>query len=359
MLVAIGIFISQLTALAGQDARIERSLLRFLKKYVSRVKHGLFDNKNVLKEFPMILKPEWLLSITAFVWIPAGQLWADDKPAAKTADAPGQVDKNSATTDTPELKFVRVLKQGKQPQSLQTAVVTYKSDSSEYAGVEVTLIGAVHIAEKAYYEELNKLFKSYDALLYEMVSDPKQRVPSQDERGTSPVSAVQVGMKDMLQLKFQLDEVDYKPANFVHADMSPEEFFESMKKRKEGVLQMLLRSVGSGLAMQGAGKANDLDMLSAMFSENRAQGMKRVLADQFEMMDGQMAALQGEDGRSTLITERNAKAFAVLSREIKAGKKKLGIFYGAGHLEDMHKRLVDDYRMQPVETRWLDAWDLK
>ena len=257
-----------------------------------------------------------------------------------------------------DLKFVRVSKEGKEPLALQTAVVKYKSDSKETEGVEVTLIGAVHIAEKSYYQDLNKLFTEYDALLYEMVSDPKQ-VPVPGERGSSPVSSVQVGMKDMLELTFQLDEVDYKAKNFVHADMSPEEFFDSMNKRKEGVFKMFLRSVGSGLAMQGSGKSNDLDVITAMLSEKRSSGLKRALAEQFEMMDGQMAALQGEDGRSTLITERNAKAFKVLGEQIKAGKKKIGIFYGAGHFKDMHQRLIDDYRMQPVETKWMDAWDLK
>ncbi len=257
------------------------------------------------------------------------------------------------------LKFVRVSKEGKTPQALQTAVVKYKSDSKETEGVEVSLVGAVHIAEKSYYQDLNKLFTEYDALLYEMVSDPHHGVPAPNERGSSPISSVQVGMKDMLELTFQLDEVDYKAKNFVHADMSPDEFFDSMNKRKEGVFKMLLRSVGSGLAMQGAGKSNDLDVLTAMLSKDRSKGLKVALAEQFEMMDGQMAALQGEDGRSTLITERNAKAFKVLGEQIKAGKKKIGIFYGAGHLEDMHQRLLDEYRMQPVETKWLDAWDLK
>ena len=76
-------------------------------------------------------------------------------------------------------------------------------------------------------------------------------------------------------------------------------------------------------------------------------------------LDGQMAALTGKDGKSTLITERNAKAFEVMDRELDAGKKKLGIFYGAGHLKDMHKRLVEEYGMVPAETTWKSAWNLK
>ena len=47
---------------------------------------------------------------------------------------------------------------------LQTAVTRYEKD-----GVTVDLIGAIHIADKAYYDKLNKLFTSYDSLLFEMV----------------------------------------------------------------------------------------------------------------------------------------------------------------------------------------------
>ena len=296
---------------------------------------------------------------------PADVKSADAQATAKAEKPSANSEKAAEKGDTKKfkkekLKFVRVAKdEDKKPLALQTAVVTYKSDSKESEGVEVTLIGAVHIAEKSYYKDLNEQFKKYDALLYEMVMDPSHGVPEANERGSSPVSSVQVGMKDMLELSFQLDEVDYKAKNFVHADMTPEEMFESMNKRKESVFKMLLRSIGSGLAMQGAGKSNDLDVISAILSDDRARGMKRAMADQFEMMDGQMAALQGDDGRSTLITERNAKAFEVLGEQMKSGKKKIGIFYGAGHFDDMHQRLIDDYRMQPVETKWMDAWDLK
>ena len=41
-----------------------------------------------------------------------------------------------------------------------------------------------------------------------------------------------------------------------------------------------------------------------------------------------------------------------------AGKKKLGIFYGAGHLNDMDERLRKDFRLEPVSITWLTAWNL-
>ena len=65
----------------------------------------------------------------------------------------------------------------------------------------------------------------------------------------------------------------------------------------------------------------------------------------------------GPEG-STIITERNKKAFEVLSREIAKGRKKIAVFYGAGHLPDMQRRLEQDYQMQQTGTQWLSAWSL-
>ncbi len=279
------------------------------------------------------------------------------------AEATGEASEdNVAKTSSHEAKsqkieFMRVSENDGKPAALQTAVAKYRRVGEE-SGAEVVLIGAVHIAEATYYSELNQLFRGYDALLYEMVMDPEEGVPQGEERGVSPVSTIQVGMKEALGLTFQLDEIDYKANNFVHADMTPVEFFESMEKRKEGVFQMLLRSMGAGLAQQSSGKSNDIEVMAAMLSGDSI-ALRRAFASQMEMADGQMAALTGKDGKSVLITERNAKAFKVLQEQLDAGKKNIGVFYGAGHLKDMHKRLLEDFGMELVDIQWKDAWNLQ
>lgn len=279
------------------------------------------------------------------------------EPLQNSASPATTSEKANVQTGDESPEFVRLFKDGNKLMALQTAVVTYQNPKSG-EGVSVTLIGAVHIAEAAYYSRLNQLFRNYDALLYEMVFDPEGGLPDPKERGVSPVSTIQVGLKEALGLTFQLDEVDYQAKNFVHADMNPTEFFESMEKRKEGIVQLLARSFGSGLAMQSSGKGGDVNLLAAMFATDRTKALRRAFAEQMEMMDGQMAAITGEDGKSTLITERNDKAMSVLKREIASGKKKIGIFYGAGHFKDMHQKLVNDFGLQPVKTEWMDAWEL-
>lgn len=242
-----------------------------------------------------------------------------------------------------------------QPEALETTVIRYASVSRP--GVTVDLIGAVHVGEREYYAELNKRFQGYDALLYELVA-PKGAVPQAGRGGGSAIGGLQKMMTKALDLQFQLDGVDYTPKNFVHADMSPREFSETMKQRGESFTQMFFRMMGQGFAAQAGERAGggNTKLLLALFSQDHTQ-MKRVMAEQFQEMEATIQVLNGEDG-STIVTERNKKAFTVLRREMDAGKKRLGVFYGAAHLPDMDKRLREQFDFRPVGQQWLQAWRL-
>ncbi len=257
-------------------------------------------------------------------------------------------------------KFVRVRNDDKgRPIALQTAVVRYAKPGAGQDGLYVDLIGAIHVGDKSYYQQLNKDFETYDALLYELVAPQGTRVPKQRGKTTHPVGMMQEGMSGVLELDYQLDQIDYHKDNFVHADMSPTDFSKSMADRGESLWTMIFRMVGYGIAQQNKNpeKAMEARLLAALFDKDRALALKRVMADQFEDLEGSMGALDGADG-STIITERNKVALEVLAQEIKAGKKHLGIFYGAGHLADMEKHLISDFGLRPQSIRWLTAWDL-
>ena len=155
---------------------------------------------------------------------------------------------------------------------------------------------------------------------------------------------LQNGMKDMLELEHQLHQIDYHKDNFVHADMSPEDFSKSMETRGESMWTMVFRMMGQQLAQQNKrpDRAPDTDLFLACSDKNRALSLKRVMAEQFEDLEGAMGAFEGPGG-STLITERNKVALKVLGEQVAAGKKKIGIFYGAGHMPDMEERLTNDF----------------
>ena len=58
-----------------------------------------------------------------------------------------------------------------------------------------------------------------------------------------------------------------------------------------------------------------------------------------------------------MLEGRNEKCLAVLQREMKAGRKDLGIYYGAAHLPHMEKRITEDLGFRKVDHEWLVAWD--
>ena len=289
-------------------------------------------------------------------------------------------------------KFIRMTMNPERPripQSLDTSIIRFVPTDEKLAkaGVTVDLIGAIHIGDQAYFQKLDKSFKQYDALLYEMVAEKDetggapQRWEDRDQPGTGTeevprktsvseeksfeagmtvIGGMQLGAKDMLGLAFQLDGINYNAPNMVHADMSPEEFAQKMKDRGESFFTMFMQLFMQGLAQQRANKqggASDVALLFAFFSSDRELALKRVLAKQFAETDI-LDMLGGEKG-STIITERNLIALDVLSEQLAKGKKRIGIFYGAGHLGDMSRRLVSDFGMKFTGEKWVEAWNLR
>jgi hypothetical protein len=296
-------------------------------------------------------------------------------------------EKSSAKVGTAPTKYMRIVHDSKdRVVGLETAIVAFrpaekgavpflpangarsstpralqKSGQSPQASVQVELVAAVHVADKQYYQELNKRFAGYDVVLYELVAPEGTRIPKggRKEKGGSVLSSVQVGMKNVLELAYQLDEIDYTCKNFVHADLSPDEFLKSMHDRNEGFTEIVARLVALGIAKEASGGGGSgMKLLPAPLDSNPAMALKRAVAEQFEDSEEAMAILDGPSG-STLIGERNKRALEVLKRQLAAGKKKIAIFYGGGHMADMEKHLRADFGLNAEKTDWLRAWDMK
>lgn len=287
----------------------------------------------------------------------------DDPPAAAAAATEARPDAEACPDAEEATKFLRVVRDARQrPTALETAVTRYASPAGQAPAVEVDLIGAVHVGDAAYYRQLNELFQRYEVVLYELVAPPGTRIsPDQPRANQHPVTFVQQMLKNVLNLEFQLDAIDYTRENLVHADMSPAEFAQSMKDRGETFLSLFIRLMMDAMAAQsnagGKRAPSDIELLVALMAKDRALRLKRVMADQFENLESQLSSLNGPQG-STLITERNKKALEVLRQQLDAGKTRVGIFYGAGHLSDMEERLVQDFGLRKVHQQWLTAWQI-
>ena len=258
--------------------------------------------------------------------------------------------------------FMRVKRDAKRKDiAFETSVTRYIHKDQDGNTSFVDLIGVVHIGEKDYYEKLNDIFENYDAVLYELVAPEGTVIPKgggNRGEGFNPVASLQMGMQSVLGLEFQLEHINYEKDNFVHADMSPEEFMQSMKDNDESFTKMIFKAMGQSMAQSGKAQMSNLDLLKVAFAKDKEIKMRQLFAGQMMDMEGGMAIFEGRDG-STIINHRNGKAMEILDREIAKGKKKIAIFYGAGHLPDMQRRLTSDFQMKRGGQYWLEAWKLK
>ena len=277
-------------------------------------------------------------------------------------------------------RYIRISRNDRNLASLlQTSVIRF-ADSRQFPGKVVDLIGAIHLGEAAYYEELNRRFEDYDALLYEAVipekalrqglrpgSQRRGRTLTDDQSwnesrvGLAAISALQVGMKDVLGLEFQLAAVDYRPNNFVHADMTQEEMESSMARRGESFSEMLAREMAKATLQQQQRNAlaMNLDIVLSVLSSDRQYRVRRIAAVEM-VRAGHGDVFADSDGKSTIITERNIKALQVLRRELnRQSNKVLGVFYGAGHFADMEERMVSEFGFERISEDWITAWQLR
>lgn len=270
--------------------------------------------------------------------------------AAPFALAQEAAEKKEAATD-----FIRI-DQDEIAARLQTSVTRYEKN-----GVTVDLVGAVHIADKKYYDALNKALGEYEVLLFEMVGgenmvDGKFPERGEDEEGgnlqTNLLRGMVDGMSRFLQLASQTEEIDYSPKHFVHADLSLKQFQKKQKANGESIFSFALAAAQQA-ENKGVEQPNPARLIAALLTGN-PDGLKLEMMKSLGQGDDQIAALAGNN---VIIGDRNAKCMKVLRKQVKKGGKEIGIFYGAAHFPDMEKRLLEmGYKMGKQE--WMTAWDV-
>ncbi len=275
-------------------------------------------------------------------------------PVVLTADITDPTKSPPAEKGTDFIRFI----EEDTADSLQTGIASYLSPE----GVVIDLVGAVHIADKAYFNELNARFRTYDTVLYELVGRPvEQREElkvADGEKRLQWLGQLQETMRKTLELESQLQCIDYKAANFVHADMSTEGFLNTQKDKQENFLMLWMKAAVAQAATSDNRKTEPglVELLAILSREDSATEMKRLVGQQFDSVEQLMAGIESGNG-TVIIGERNRHALEVLQKQITDGKKHLAIFYGAAHLPDMEQRLLKKgYKLKNLD--WIKAWNL-
>lgn len=263
----------------------------------------------------------------------------------------------AASTET-DTGFVRIQRdEDREPVALQTAITRYVPASGK-GGLEVDLVAVVHVGDRRYYERLNKVLDTYDAVLYELVAPQGTRPPRGGDREiNNPISMLQEAMKVVLRLEHQMAVVDYQQAHFVHADLSLAGIRDAIKKRGEDELTVFFRVVRE--IMEKVGKESEkpqapgVDLLEILLDPSK---LKRTLAEQLAKAGGDIGF--GETFNQSLVVDRNLACLEVLRKQMQAGRKRIAIFYGAAHMPDFDKRLKEDFGLKRTSSQWLNAWKL-
>lgn len=245
---------------------------------------------------------------------------------------------------------------------LEVAIKTFTLPS----GQKVDLVGAVHIADAAYFEDLNQRFRAYDSVLFELVGDPRglqQSTPAESQEiraGSGAIGIIQQVMSNSLHLTFQLNAIDYSATNMVHADMSAAEFERMQAARGESMATMFIRAMQaqSNGALAAADELDTFALIRILLSPDSATEFKKSLAKMFDQMESMSAALEGKNG-SAVLSDRNDVAVKKM-KEVLAGRKQrhIAVFYGGAHMPGIEAALLKDLNASPSGEQWLPAWTM-
>ena len=263
-------------------------------------------------------------------------------------------------------KYIRYVERANEAK-LQTAIAHFVREED---GVTVDLISVIHVADEAYYDDLDKRMTAYDVVLYEMVGGPyteELKESAQAQADDSPLAGLGMvhGMiQSLLKLEFQKDGINYFRKNFVHADVDWEKFQSISEERNQAIATWFERAMKlsesddlPGIPKTEAEGQVVLSSLLASVMSGDATGLKRMLAPILSEAEVLITRLEGEDG-TIMVTERNKVALEVLREQVGMGKRKLAVFYGGGHMPDFEKRLIG-LGFSKEKTEWLTAWDIR
>ncbi len=242
---------------------------------------------------------------------------------------------------------------------LQTALTRFSKGD-----LIVDLVAVVHLGDADYYANLDDYLKRYDAVLYELVGGQFSKEALEPSAEIDAVRGLQQMAKAFLGLEFQLENINYEAANFVHADVDWTEYEELMAARNQSFGTIFQRAMALAEDSEGGGIVTDEAAMNAMMNQlvaavltGNSSALKRSLAPFLGEAEELITQIEGEDG-TVLVTERNKVVMTRLYEVAAVGQRKLAVFYGAGHMPDLEARLLAE-GFTKGDTTWADAWTIE
>jgi len=238
--------------------------------------------------------------------------------------------------------------------ALQIAVEEWATPT----GVKVTLYGVVHIADEAYYQEVQRDLAGYDAVLYEGVGATKEAMAQARKQGSSSgLSSFQKGFGQILGLQFQMEGLEYTHENLVHADMGREQFQQQTEGQSLNPLDRFMSPEQQKQFAPFIKMAGEFLNMWLESNPDMRNNWKTTLGSQ--MAGADMTQQLPPQMYKTIVIDRNQIVMDVLAEQLKdhPQKENIAIFYGAAHNPDFAKRFrALGYTKSSV--RWMTAWNI-
>lgn len=269
----------------------------------------------------------------------------------------------SPATNAP-FAYMRVTRPDSNTVSLQIALRRFVPQNGR--GPAIWLSGASHVGESNYFAALQRHLDTQGLVLFEGVGAKSKKMRFNPDEEVS----IQHTMAASLGLVFQLTAINYDRPTFRNSDLTIPQLQQLLaggvapgaagKGGKAGEEFQELLQIMDGSSVLGALVQAGLKFIG---SSPKLQAMtKLVLIEILGQLKGDMSRFKGVPPEvqrmlEVIIQERNKVVFDDLKAELRAVRppKSIAVFYGAGHMADLEKRLRDELKYRPLDEVWLTA----
>ena len=244
-------------------------------------------------------------------------------------------------------------------------------------GPSISLVAAVHIGEKSYYQQIQRFLDKQDVVFYEGVKPSRSAAKTHSAHvAKPPVDAkppigIQKKMSDALQLQYQLDGIHYNRPQFRNSDLDWDTLSALATKAGPDTQQLLARlqnSVAGGPTITRGDQIVDRVLALSASTPLLATILRRLLIralsdpDNLENEGAKSGSVAAKKLDLILVDERNKAVLADITALLKTSKRSsphpvrsIAVFYGAAHMGDIERHLTADLGYRSAGEQWLCA----
>jgi hypothetical protein len=274
--------------------------------------------------------------------------------------------------------FDRVSLLGSWEAVLETAIVTYRDPE----GIEVSLVAAYHYGDRGYYEVLQRNLDGFEVLLYEGWKKEADATAGAGEDGGPEAAAggealdslikyanrgVRFFCEEILGAVDQWARIDYGRPRFVNADMTLRTFMRRVRQTGELRAELLampslfrayLHDVVHRLVHHPSSPGDIRALIRALGAGEGKRVLKYLIVREVGRIIDLPEEAAHEKALKVTLGERNDLVLEAIGEQIRAGRRRIGVFYGAAHMPGLERALVGGLGFRKVGERWIVAWDI-